>query len=74
MTGSISLTSVLDMLAVLTTEQKRWLAAHLQEQVAREEKFDVTKTQAYKEAMADVEAGRVTEYASAQDLFDKFGI
>ncbi len=38
------------------------------------EDFDITKTAAFKEAMDDVKNGRVTEYESVDDLFDKLGI
>ena len=40
----------------------------------RPAKFDITKTAAFKEAVADVEAGRVTKYDSVKDLFDELGI
>ena len=37
--------------------------------VNRKEKFDVTKTARFKEAMEDVKHGRVTRYDSVDDLF-----
>ena len=36
--------------------------------------FDITKTAAFKEALDDVKHGRVTEYESVDDLFNKLGI
>ena len=42
--------------------------------VAQEEEFDVTKTAGFKEAMEDVKHGRVTHYASTEDLFRELGI
>ena len=38
------------------------------------EEFDITKTAAFKEAIDDVKHGRVTEYESVDDLFNKLGI
>lgn len=38
------------------------------------ENFDITKTAAFKEALDDVKHGRVTEYESVDDLFNKLGI
>lgn len=38
------------------------------------EKFDITKTAAFKEALDDVKQGRITEYESVDDLFNKLGI
>ena len=35
---------------------------------------DITKTAHYKAAMDDVKHGRVTEYDSVEDLFQKLGI
>ena len=35
---------------------------------------DVTKTADYKAAMDDVKHGRVTEYDSVEDLFEKLGV
>ena len=35
---------------------------------------DITKTADYKAAMDDVKHGRVTEYDSVEDLFEKLGI
>ena len=42
--------------------------------VNRKEKFDVTKTAGFKEAMEDVKHGRVTRYDSVDDLFKELGI
>lgn len=38
------------------------------------EKFDITKTAAFKEALDDVKQGRITEYESVDDLFNKLGV
>ena len=38
------------------------------------EEYDITKTAGFKEAMDDVKHGRVTEYESAADMFQKLGI
>ena len=35
---------------------------------------DITKTADYKAAMDDVKHGRVTEYDSVEDLFEKLGV
>jgi hypothetical protein len=37
-------------------------------------KLDITKTAGFKEAMEDVKEGRVTQYESTDDLFNKLGI
>lgn len=37
-------------------------------------KYDITQTAGFKEAMDDVKNGRVTHYASADDMFAKLGI
>ena len=38
------------------------------------EEFDITQTEGFKEAMDDVKHGRVTKYASAEDMFKQLGI
>ena len=42
--------------------------------VQKPKEYDITKTAGYKEAMDDVKHGRVTEYDSVEDLFQKLGI
>ena len=42
--------------------------------VEKPKENDITKTAGYKEAMDDVKNGRVTEYDSVEDLFQKLGI
>ncbi len=42
--------------------------------VQKSKEHDITKTAGYKEAMDDVKNGRVTEYDSVEDLFQKLGI
>ena len=42
--------------------------------VQKPKEHDITKTAGYKEAMDDVKNGRVTEYDSVEDLFQKLGI
>lgn len=42
--------------------------------IEQSKKFDVMQTAGFKEAMDDVKHGRITEYASAEDMFDKLGI
>ena len=37
-------------------------------------KPDITQTAGFKEAMEDVKHGRITHYASADDMFQKLGI
>ena len=37
-------------------------------------KLDITKTEGYKEAMADVKNGRVTTYASTGDFYKEMGL
>lgn len=41
---------------------------------AKPKEYDVTKTASYREAMEDVKHGRVTEYDSVEDMFQKLGI
>ena len=36
---------------------------------AKEKKYDITKTKAFKEALDDVKHGRVTHYDSVDDMF-----
>ena len=36
--------------------------------------LDITKTASFKEAMDDVKQGRITQYDSTDDLFQKLGI
>ena len=40
----------------------------------KEDKFDITKTAGFREAMDDVKNGRVTQYASTDDMFKQLGI
>ena len=42
--------------------------------VQKPKEHDITKTAGYKAAMDDVKNGRVTEYDSVEDLFQKLGI
>lgn len=72
MTTSISLDSILSMLQPLNNESKRWLAGKLYEQVGDDEM--ILGSNAYKEAVDDINSGRVTEYNSSEDLFKAFGI
>lgn len=37
-------------------------------------KYNVMQTAGFKEAMDDVKHGRITEYASAEEMFAKLGI
>ena len=37
--------------------------------VPQQKEFDIMKTSGFKEAMDDVKHGRVTHYASAEDMF-----
>ena len=41
---------------------------------AKPQKLDVTKSASYRAAMDDVKHGRVTEYDSVEDLFQKLDI
>ena len=41
---------------------------------AKPKTHDITKTASYREAMEDVKHGRVTEYDSVEDMFQKLGI
>ena len=41
---------------------------------AQTKELDVTQTASFKGAMEDVKEGRVTQYDSADDLFQKLGI
>lgn len=41
---------------------------------AKPKEYDVTKTASYRAAMEDVKHGRVTEYDSVEDMFQKLGI
>ena len=49
-------------------------AARRNVKVEKPKAYDITKTAGYKEAMDDVKNGRVTEYDSVEDLFQKLGI
>jgi len=42
--------------------------------VPKSKEYDITKTAGFREAMDDVKHGRVTEYASAEDMFKQLGI
>lgn len=42
--------------------------------IEQAKKFDIMQTAGFKEAMDDVKHGRITEYASTEDMFDKLGI
>ena len=42
--------------------------------ITQEEKFDVTKTAGFKEAMEDVKHGRVTHYESLADFYKEMGL
>ena len=42
--------------------------------IEQTKKFDIMQTAGFKESMDDVKHGRVTEYASTEDMFDKLGI
>ena len=41
---------------------------------AKPKEYDITKTASYRAAMDDVKHGRVTEYDSVEDMFQKLGI
>lgn len=41
---------------------------------AKPEEYDITKTAGFKEAMDDIENGRVSTYDSVDDLFKELGI
>jgi len=41
---------------------------------AKTKELDITKTASFKEAMDDVKQGRITQYDSTDDLFQKLGI
>jgi len=41
---------------------------------AKPKEHDITKTASYRAAMEDVKHGRVTEYDSVEDMFQKLGI
>ncbi len=41
---------------------------------AKKKVYDITKTKAFQEALDDVKHGRVTQYDSVDDLFNKLGI
>ena len=41
---------------------------------AKEKEYDITKTAGYREAMDDVKHGRVTRYATVDEMFKDLGI
>ena len=41
---------------------------------AKPKKYDITKTAGFREAMDDIENGRVSTYESVDDLFKELGI
>ena len=51
-----------------------WMIEHKRATAKKPQKYDVTKTASYREAMEDVKHGSVTEYDSVEDLFQKLGI
>lgn len=46
----------------------------IQKTPSKSKSLDITKTASFKEAMDDVKQGRVTQYESTDDLFNKLGI
>jgi hypothetical protein len=46
----------------------------IQKTPSKSKSLDITKTASFKEAMNDVKQGRVTQYESTDDLFNKLGI
>lgn len=67
--AQLPLGSILLLLHNLDTESKLWLIDQLSEDVHDERK--ITQSAHYKAAMADVEAGRVTEWNSVDEMFEK---
>jgi hypothetical protein len=42
--------------------------------IEQSKKLGIMQTAGFKEAMEDVKHGRLTEYASTEDMFEKLGI
>ena len=51
-----------------------WMIERKKATTQKPKEFDVTKTASYRAAMDDVKHGRVTEYDSVEDLFQKLDI
>lgn len=70
----ISMQAILDLLKPCSVDTKKWLADRLYEEINREEQAQILSSAAYKEAIDDIQGGRVTTYSSSQEMFDKFHI
>lgn len=70
--GTISLHGVWLMLHALDTPSKKWLRDRLNDDVRHDE--DITHTEHYQAALADVAEGRVTKWASTDEMFEKLGL
>lgn len=46
----------------------------VKEKKTKPKEYDITKTAGFREAMDDIEHGRVTTYDSVDDLFKELGI
>lgn len=75
MNVSISMESIVGMIAQLELSKKKWLVKELQAQIKQEEEDRILlESSAMQESMDDIRNGRTTEYKNSQELFDKFGI
>ena len=68
----LPLQSIWALLHDLDTTSKLWLIDHLSKDVHKQ--HDITQTAHYKAAMEDVEAGRVTEWKSVDEMFASLGL
>lgn len=75
MNVSISMESIVGMIAQLKLSKKKWLVKELQAQIKQEEEDRILlESSAMQESLDDIRNGRTTEYKNSQELFDKFGI
>lgn len=72
MNVSISMESIVGMIAQLKLSKKKWLVKELQAQIKQEEEDRaILESPGMQRALEDVRNGRVKQYNSVQELFDE---
>ena len=75
MQANISMDALLDLIKQFSTDNKKWLADRLYEQVAEEiDDENLLQSPAYREALDDMRQGRITTYKNTEELFSKFNV
>lgn len=75
MQANISMDALLDLIKQFSTDNKKWLADRLYEQVAEEiDDENLLQSPAYREALDDMRQGRITAYKNTEELFSKFNV